>query len=74
VDRLDELEAQSIFILREAVNRLQPLAMLWSIGKDSNALLWLARNVRAISCCAPTARRWRAGLPRCASIRTSAVR
>jgi sulfate adenylyltransferase subunit 2 len=44
VDRLDELEAQSIFILREAVNRLQPLGMLWSIGKDSNTLLWLARK------------------------------
>ena len=44
VDRLDELEAQSIFILREAVNRLQPIGMLWSIGKDSNTLLWLARK------------------------------
>jgi len=44
LDRLDELEAQSMFILREAVNRLTPLGMLWSIGKDSNALLWLARK------------------------------
>jgi sulfate adenylyltransferase subunit 2 len=44
MDRLDELEAQSVFILREAVNRLAPLAMLWSIGKDSNTLLWLARK------------------------------
>ncbi len=44
MDRLDELESQSIFILREAVNRLTPLAMLWSIGKDSNVLLWLARK------------------------------
>jgi sulfate adenylyltransferase subunit 2 len=44
LDRLDELESQSIFILREAVNRLTPLGMLWSIGKDSNALLWLARK------------------------------
>src|SRR5581483_10685489 len=44
MDRLEELEAQSIFILREAVNRLNPLAMLWSVGKDSNALLWLARK------------------------------
>ena len=44
MDRLDELEAQSIFILREAVNRLQPIGMLWSIGKDSNTLLWLARK------------------------------
>jgi sulfate adenylyltransferase subunit 2 len=44
VDRLDELEAQSIYILREAAYRLSPLAMLWSIGKDSNTLLWLARK------------------------------
>jgi sulfate adenylyltransferase subunit 2 len=44
MDRLEALEAQSIFILREAVNRLNPLAMLWSVGKDSNALLWLARK------------------------------
>ena len=44
MDRLDELEAQSIFILREAVSKLTPLGMLWSIGKDSNALLWLARK------------------------------
>jgi len=44
VDRLEELEAQSIFVLREAANRLSPLGMLWSIGKDSNTLLWLARK------------------------------
>lgn len=44
MDRLDELEAQSIYVLREAQNRLSPLAMLWSIGKDSNVLLWLARK------------------------------
>jgi sulfate adenylyltransferase subunit 2 len=44
LDRLDDLEAQTIFILREAVNRLTPLGMLWSIGKDSNVLLWLARK------------------------------
>jgi sulfate adenylyltransferase subunit 2 len=43
-DRLDHLEAQSIFILREAVNRLAPLGMLWSVGKDSNVLVWLARK------------------------------
>jgi sulfate adenylyltransferase subunit 2 len=43
-DRLDDLEAQSIFILREALNRLTPLGMLWSMGKDSNVLLWLARK------------------------------
>ncbi|NIA69036.1 sulfate adenylyltransferase subunit 2 [Pelagibius litoralis] len=44
MDRLDELEAQSVFILREAYNRIEPLAMLWSLGKDSNVMLWLARK------------------------------
>lgn len=44
MDRLGELEAHSIYVLREAYNRLSPLAMLWSIGKDSNVLLWLARK------------------------------
>ncbi len=39
---LDDLEARSIYILREAFNRIEPLGLLWSIGKDSNALLWLA--------------------------------
>ncbi|MBI3503317.1 MAG: sulfate adenylyltransferase subunit CysD [Proteobacteria bacterium] len=42
--RLDVLEAQSIFVIREAHARLNPLAMLWSAGKDSNVLLWLARK------------------------------
>ncbi len=41
---LDELEAQSIYILREAFACVEPLAMLWSMGKDSTALLWLART------------------------------
>ncbi len=41
---LDDLEARSIYILREAFNRIEPLGMLWSIGKDSNALLWMARK------------------------------
>ncbi|MGE4314171.1 MAG: sulfate adenylyltransferase subunit CysD [Pseudobdellovibrionaceae bacterium] len=41
---LDKLEAETIYILREAYNRVDPLAMLWSIGKDSNALLWMARK------------------------------
>jgi sulfate adenylyltransferase subunit 2 len=41
---LDQLEAQSIYILREAYNRLRPLAMLWSIGKDSNTMVWLAKK------------------------------
>ncbi|MFY9780815.1 MAG: sulfate adenylyltransferase subunit CysD [Candidatus Baltobacteraceae bacterium] len=41
---LDELEARSIAILREAYFRVAPLCMLWSMGKDSTALLWLARK------------------------------
>lgn len=41
---LDELEAKTIYILREAYNRIDPLAMLWSIGKDSTALLWMVRK------------------------------
>src|SRR4029077_12565097 len=38
------LESQSIFILREAFTRFRDLAMLWSIGKDSTVLLYLARK------------------------------
>jgi len=41
---LDALEARTIYIVREAFNRLKPLAMLWSIGKDSTALLWMVRK------------------------------
>ncbi|MDP9017028.1 MAG: sulfate adenylyltransferase subunit CysD [Candidatus Eremiobacteraeota bacterium] len=41
---LDRLEADTIFILREAYRRVKPLGMLWSIGKDSTALLWLVRK------------------------------
>jgi sulfate adenylyltransferase subunit 2 len=41
---LDELESQSVFILREAFRKVEKLALLWSIGKDSNVLVWLARK------------------------------
>ena len=41
---LDRLESRSIYILREAFNRIERLAMLWSLGKDSNVMLWLARK------------------------------
>jgi sulfate adenylyltransferase subunit 2 len=43
-DHLDALEAQSIYILREAFSRLKNLALLWSLGKDSNVMIWLARK------------------------------
>ena len=41
---LDKLESQSVYILREAYSQFKNLAMLWSIGKDSTVLLWLARK------------------------------
>lgn len=44
LDHLDQLEARTIFILREAYSRLSPLGMLWSMGKDSTALLWMVRK------------------------------
>lgn len=44
MDHLDELEAQSIYIFREAFARLKTLALLWSLGKDSNVMIWLARK------------------------------
>src|ERR1041384_655276 len=43
MDYLSKLENQSIYILREAFNKFENLAMLWSIGKDSTVLLWLPR-------------------------------
>ncbi len=44
MDYLSKLEHQSVYILREAFNKFEHLAMLWSIGKDSTVLLWLARK------------------------------
>ncbi len=44
LDRLDELEAQSIYVLREAFAKLDRIALLWSLGKDSNVMIWLARK------------------------------
>lgn len=44
MDHLDRLENQSIYILREARARIPRLAMLWSLGKDSNVMVWLARK------------------------------
>jgi sulfate adenylyltransferase subunit 2 len=43
-NHLDQLESQSLFILREAKHRLKKLALLWSLGKDSNVLIWLCRK------------------------------
>jgi len=43
-DHLRELENQSVYILREAYKHFKSLCMLWSIGKDSTVMLWLARK------------------------------
>ena len=39
---LDALEAQSIFLLREAYHHFKSICMPWSMGKDSNVLIWLS--------------------------------
>lgn len=44
MDNLALLESQSIYILREAFSKFDRLAILWSLGKDSNAMLWLTRR------------------------------
>jgi len=44
MDHLDRLESQSVFIFREAFAKVDRLAMLWSLGKDSNVMIWLARK------------------------------
>src|SRR3979409_742422 len=44
IDHLTELENQSVYIMREAFNKFEKLALLWSLGKDSTVLLWLARK------------------------------
>ena len=43
-EHLDELEAESIYILREAAAQAVRPVLLYSIGKDSSALLHLARK------------------------------
>lgn len=44
MDHIEKLESRSIHILREAYNAFNDLCMLWSIGKDSTVMLWLARK------------------------------
>jgi len=41
---LDALEQQSIFIFREAYHFFKKVCMPWSMGKDSNVLVWLANK------------------------------
>jgi sulfate adenylyltransferase subunit 2 len=44
LDHLDKLESKSIHILREAYSEFKNICMLWSVGKDSTVMLWLARK------------------------------
>jgi sulfate adenylyltransferase subunit 2 len=44
MDHIDQLEHKSVHIFREAYANFKNLCMLWSIGKDSTVLLWLARK------------------------------
>lgn len=44
MDHLDELESESVYIIREAYRKYDKLAMLWSAGKDSTTLAHLARK------------------------------
>jgi sulfate adenylyltransferase subunit 2 len=44
MDNLTKIENKSIQILREAYSEFKSLCMLWSIGKDSTVMLWLARK------------------------------
>jgi len=44
MSHLDDIEDQSVYILREAYKHFKSLGMLWSIGKDSTVMLWLARK------------------------------
>ncbi len=44
MDHLDELESQSIYMIREAYKQFKDIAALWSIGKDSTTLVHLCRK------------------------------
>ena len=44
IDHLDQLESQSIYIIREAYKQFKDVALLWSIGKDSTTLVHLVRK------------------------------
>lgn len=44
LNHLDELESESVFIIREAYKKYDNLGMLWSAGKDSTTLAYLAKK------------------------------
>ncbi|HWR41094.1 MAG TPA: sulfate adenylyltransferase subunit CysD [Patescibacteria group bacterium] len=53
LSRLDQLEQNSIYIIREAYAKFKNPGILWSIGKDSTVLLWLARKAFVGDCPLP---------------------
>ncbi|MFH1541594.1 MAG: sulfate adenylyltransferase subunit CysD [bacterium] len=44
MDYLDQLENNSIYIIREAYALYKKVGLLWSMGKDSTTLLWLMKK------------------------------
>lgn len=44
IEYLREWENKTLFIIREAAAQFKNIAILWSMGKDSTALLWLCRK------------------------------
>ena len=52
-EHLSRLENQSIHIIREAYAKFKKPGILWSIGKDSTVLLWLARKAFLGQCPIP---------------------
>ena len=44
MNKLDDLENRSIYVIREAYAKFRNIAALWSIGKDSSAVIWLCRK------------------------------
>ncbi|UCF05109.1 MAG: sulfate adenylyltransferase subunit 2 [bacterium] len=44
MDYLGELENKTIYIIRESYARFNKIALLWSIGKDSTTMVWIARK------------------------------
>ena len=53
MDHLARLENQSVHIIREAYAKFSNPGILWSIGKDSTVLLWLARKAFLGQCPIP---------------------
>ena len=41
-NHLRKLENESIYIFRQSFRSIKNIAMLWSLGKDSNVMMWLA--------------------------------